>query len=246
MEITDVELKKTVNLINDSTVINTKALIVLNDIIPLLKLFQDTIDVTITEFLKTTEDASLKQLLDDINGSVADNIAIMENKVPLSYFEKAIPMYDDQLYRAVLDEINCRSKAYDDFKSRRNEVKEVCFNNRFGPALNKLTTETQNFIKVFIKFLRDEYTDTVSEFKLLIQKWTTDIPIAVNCGVTGCIDDYIATNKNNVLNDINIGHTIKDLTINLIALFPGKEEVLKTMIAKEFNGIYQGIKECYK
>ena len=231
---------------NDSTVINTDAVRVLKDIVPLLMLFQKTVGDSIMDYQMLHQDASLSELLDAIKASVADNIAIMENEVPFEEFEKIIPMYHDELYRVIEDEINCRSNAFDDFKSRRSDVKETCFFNRFGPVFDKLTKETQSFIKDFIKLLRDGFTDAVAEFRVEITKWTSDIPNALNCGVTGCIADYVATSKDTILKDINIGHTIKNLTQTSKAYFPVKEDTAKLMISKEFNGVYEGIKECYK
>ncbi|CAO1407467.1 unnamed protein product [Diamesa hyperborea] len=241
-----IELEKIVNLMNDSTEINKNSVRILKDIVPLLMLFQNTVAESITNYQMLHEDASLSELLDAIKASVADNIAIMENEVPFERFEEIIPMYHDQFYRVLEDEINCRTKAFDDFKSRRSEVKETCFYNRFGPTFDKLTKDTQSFIKDFIKLLRDGYIDAVGEFRVEIAKWTTDISNALNCGVTGCIANYVANNKDTILKDINIGHIIKDLTKTSQAYFPVKENVAKSMISNEFNGIYEGIKECYK
>ena len=234
------------NLLNESTALNINNIQVLNDIVPLLIIFRKTVGDSITDYLTLHEDETLNEFLDAIKASVADNIAIMENNVPISRFEKIIPLYYDHLYKVIENEINCRTNAYNDFKSRRNEVKETCFYNRFSPAFDKLTNDTQSFVKDFVKFLRDGQKNAVDEFKVQIAKWTTDIPNALKCGVTGCIADYVTTNKGTILKDINIGHNIKERRDYYMSLFPVKRKVIESMISDEFNGIYKGIKECYK
>ncbi|CAO1398295.1 unnamed protein product [Diamesa serratosioi] len=216
------------------------------ELVPLLKQFKERVDAMINEYLKNQENSSLTDLLNAIHVSVVDNIAVLENEVPLSFLERVVPLYHKQLYKTVQDEINCRTNAFEDFKSRQIEAKELCFFNKFAPAFEKLTTETQSFMKKFINILIDGYRNATEEFQIQLQKWTTDIPIAINCGVPGCIDDYVSLNKNNILKDINIGHNIKDLIFTEIDIFIFNENVAKTMISKGFNGVYEGIQECYK
>ncbi|CAO1398284.1 unnamed protein product [Diamesa serratosioi] len=244
--ISDAELEKISSFLNGSIDDYTNVAKIQNDLVPLLKFFKERVDTTVTEYLKNQENSSLAELLDAISRSVADNIAIIENEVPYSLLENIIPLYHNQLYKAVQDEINCRTNAFEDFKSRQIEAKETCFFNKFGPAFDKLTTETQSLLKGFIKDVRDTYINTIAQFKNQIQKWSTEIPIVINCGFAGCIDDYVAVNKNNILKDIDIGHSIKDLVNIDINIFVSNEKVAKKMISNEFKGVYEGIKECYK
>ncbi|CAO1397621.1 unnamed protein product [Diamesa tonsa] len=218
---------------------------VLDDIVPLLMLFRKAVEDSIVEYLMLHAEPSLSEFLDSVIASVTDNIAVMENKMQVIQIAKVIPVRHDQLYRVIDDEINCRVNAYNDFKSRRSEVKETCFYNKFGPAFNKLTNETQSFIKDFMKFLRDGIKIAVAEFKDQIVKWTTDIPDALSCGVTGCVADYIAINKENILKTINIGHDVKSIREHYISLYPVKQKAVESMISDEFNGIYETINECY-
>ena len=231
---------------NVSTAQNINNIQVLNDIVPLLMLFQKTVGDSITEYLMLHEEPSLSELLDAIKASVADNIAIIETKLQVSEISTVIPVRHDELYRAVEDEINCRTNAYNDFKSRRSEVKETCFYKRFSPVFDKLTKDTQSFIKDFIKYLRDGIKIPVDEFKVKITKWTKDIPNALNCVETGCIGDYVDTNKNSILKTINIGNDVKNIREHFKFLFLVKGDAVKSMISDEFNGIYEAIKECYK
>ena len=231
---------------NESTALNLKNVKAYDGIVPLLILFRKTIGDSITDYLAMHEDESLSELMDAINISVADNIAIMENKYQMSFFEKVIPIYHNNLYQAIQDEINCRTNAYADFKSRRSDVQESCFYKRFGPVFDKVSKDTQSFIKDFMKFLRDGPKDTIAAFKVQIAKWTTDIPNALNCGVTGCVANYVATNKDNILKDINFGHSLDYRKALYTSLLSVKQKAVKSIISNEFNEMYEGIKECYK
>ena len=200
---------------NETTVLNVNNVKAYGEIVPLLKLFRKTIGDVITDYLTMKEDLSLSELMEAINASVADNIAIMENQ-----YQK--------------DQINCRTNTYEDFKSRRSDVQESCFYKRFGPVFDKLTIDTQSFMK----FLREGQKDAIAAFKVQIAKWSTDIPNALNCGLTGCVANYVATNKVNILKDINFGHSLDDRKVLYTSLLSVKQKAAKSIISNEFNGPY--------